>query len=274
MNAKTSRTTFFYQVKSQALSDTLRIFNPKVAPVLDERYAVTTEEGEPAIDWAFLLEQDVRQLDRILAQALAADHSRGEALELRVEAVETRTIHDSVLRGVLLGIQDKARRLHGRPSGRRLGFSGPLPRRATDLVNFAREVKKRLGDSLLSLPSPRRGLSPLKRLEAAIELDEAIQVAEEAVNQHGEVAAQAHAALETKHEEQEKLRRAYVHILRRMESTYRLAGFDNLADRLRASVRNTPFPRPGGGDVPDAGDPAGTGEPVDTGEPADAGESA
>lgn len=260
MNAKTSRKTFFYQVKSQTLSETLRIFNPKVAPVLDERFAVTAQEGEPAIDWAYLLEQEVRQLDRILVQALAADHGRGEAIELRVEAVETRTIHDGVLRSVLLAIQDKASRLHGRSSVRRLGFAGPLPRRTTDLVNFAKEVKKRLGDSALSLPSPRRGLSPLNRDAAATELDEAIQLAEQADIEHGEVAAQAHAALETKHEEQEKLRRSYVHILRRMESTYRLAGFDNLADRLRATVRNTPFPRSGTGGASDAGEPADTGE--------------
>lgn len=238
MNAKTSRKTYWYQAKAETVIDLLRTFNPQVAPALAQRYAPEIAENESPVDWAFNLELDVRHLETLVASALVADHERGEAIEQRVASREARDIQDSALRGGLLAVKDRISRHHGFQSVRRFGFGGPLPEQAAALVSFAREVQRRLRDPEVELPPARLGLAEVRRSQEANNLQPLIQGAQNGVAGFIAFSAKAHEALVTKQAQQEELRKCFVHTLRHMESTYRLAGFDEFAERLRLALRN------------------------------------
>lgn len=258
MSAKTSRKTLGYQVRSQSLTDALRTFNPQVAPVLRDLYAVTRQEGEPETDWEFQLEQDVRQLEHVVAESIVADHARGEHLELRVEGVEIRDVRTGLLRAHLLGVARRLARTHGRRALRRFGLDGALPEEAAGLLNLAVEVRRRLNDEKIALPAPLLSLEALSRPDLAAELDEPIRLVEEALGDLGLRRQEASMALVTKREKQDRLRRTFVSLARRMVGTYRLAGFDDLADRLLAAVRQAVRPAPSeppGGETPEGESP-------------------
>ncbi len=163
----------------------------------------------------------------------------------RDEAAETeiaRNVRDdaaAALRHEVIGIRDIVDDVYGEDVSRQLGFARQTPRAAEMLAEQVAHLVVRLGTADSEILEPRFGATPLDLSRHVARLTRAykrlqLMLAEveskERDTEHAKVDRDA--MLET-------FDRTCIDVSRMIESLFRMAGFDKLADRVRPPVSGT-----------------------------------
>jgi hypothetical protein len=231
-----TRMTFWYQRRSQPLIAAMFTDNPQVATVLTRRYAPILTAEETALDRLAELNLDARLLQHVGEQTILAEQLRVSKDADRGVAVSQRDIFDGLLRAYLRGLRENVARTYGRACLPRVGLSVVLPKNSIDLLLVGKNVESLL-EKELNLPPTLAGVPPLDRqtmldgLKFPLNSLDSAQTAVEARKREAQTATVDLIAARL------DLRRVYTNVGRRIEGSYRLAGFDALADRLRETVR-------------------------------------
>lgn len=258
-----SRLTYWYRRRSEPLIAAMLTNNPQVAEVLARRYSPFLGAEESSLDRLEELNQDARLLEHAGGETVLAEQRRLEKDEERGVSVVQRDIFDGLLRAYLRGLRERFARTYGRANLRLIGLSNPLPENPLDLVLLGKNVLNLLGSGL-ALPPELPGIPAFDREATAGELNFPLTRLEAAQRDVELRKKEAQTALVDLRAARLDLRRVYTNIGRRVEGSYRLAGFDDLADMLRETARQVSEVTENDGGEPSSEDPSPEDPSVDS----------
>ncbi len=245
-----------------------RTHAPAVAEVLHRRFKPA--EGQPETDFLALQLALVRMVDDGLQEIDSHDESLvldldedREQLAERVSAFEEAT-------DVLGAVQSACDGVYGVKASRKLfGNVETLPRDPVQVVKLGRRVQRRLADPEYPLPAPRlKGWPPAERRTLAAELGDAIDRLDRALDSLTSERKSSENTRFFKAGAVDGFRRTLRYAAGCLGSLYGLAGFDDLADKIRPRRRRRAAEDPGeaGAAEPPASEPAS--EPAQDGDDA------
>ncbi len=197
-------------------------------------------EAPPAPDWNNLQEWGITALKS------SAEEVRGTDRDLqnsRVRLSQARLDRREKLGRVSAGHRSLRKSFTGTYGGESLPLVGldAVPAKAmVPAREQMRTVVGRMRDPELSgrLPEPKAGQKPIELEELAQARDLEITDLEDQMGEVDELRKQTDEALVVRDAALAKNRRVYANVGRMLEGVYRLAGLDELADRIRATVRS------------------------------------
>ncbi len=193
----------------------------------------------PAPDWNQLQEWGIAALENSAAEIKRTDRDHRK---VRVRLSDARRDRDRKVERIAGGhraLRQSFTGTYGEPSLPLVGLDALPARRLVAVREQMREVVGRMRDPQLAagLPEPLAGQKPIE-LETVADAREG-EIGDLEV-QMGEVDAlrkQTDEALIVREEALARNRRVYSNVGRLLEGVYRLAGLDELADRIRATTR-------------------------------------
>lgn len=228
-------------------------------PTVNDRLARTgsdivgTGSGEapPAPDWNQLQEWNITALENSAEEVRQTDRNLQKS---RVRLGQARQERDDQIGQLASGHRALRQSFAGTYGANSLPLVGLEAVPAKTLVatrEQMREVVGRMRDPQLAsaLPEPVAGQKPIELETVADARDTEIGDLETTMAGIDEMRKQTDEALVVRDEALEKNRRVYSNVGRLLEGVYRLAGLDELANRIRAtqrSARKKPESEPGG----------------------------
>jgi hypothetical protein len=243
-----------------------------VSPLLTETFSVLPARGEgkaPWPDWTSVQEAHAEYLDIVVREAYLASQEHRAAKVAVSQAVRNR---NQVRKG--LAAHHRRTRMsieahYGEQALPEVGLAEPPDRRYLAFSVQCRDSIVRFRDPELpgKLGDPEEGQGPLDFESLAQGFEGALETYEKALDALTEAKKVRDGALVDKQKAERRLRSVYASIARIQEGYYRLAGLDELADRIRLTIPRSPQkveedqqdppppPEPGGdageSDVPD-----------------------
>lgn len=235
-----------------------------VSPKLAEVYSVVPPSGEgegpPTPDF-----------DKVQgSNAGLLAHANGELRTTsffyrtaKVKVIDLRKTRDNTaeeLQDVYRALKLRAESAYGRKKLALLGLAGQPADNVTALREQLRDVADRASASNVTeaLGPPRPLGIPIDFEAVVVELREKLEVLEQLMKDLTEAEKVRDEAFAAKKAAQDRHRRVRINVARIQEGYYRLAGLDELADRIRFTVRSRsartatpgPVPEPGAEPVP------------------------
>jgi len=259
-SAKLSKTTLLGKLQSEKVVAAMEAADyASAAKALNALYAPVLAEGETMPDWAFLFDLDARLIATSSLRAEAGDQKRRDAVAGRVLLTMERNNKAWILRDVLRGVERRVKRAYGAEALRIFGIRPPFARQPDALVAEAVTIRDRLLVEELRPKSLQPGAPPVDWTALAVEIDEVSSGLAACIAQRKEQEETAVQALLVKNLGLEQQRLGRVYVVQRVESTFRMCGLDEEADRLRLTIPQ----RPAAEDEPDDGGEPDGGEPQD-----------
>ncbi len=240
MNSQTSKAALKSLDLTEFLVMSTRIQKPSVSGELVQVFRPVIPEGEsagiPMPDWDGLQESHALILEASATEVRRADQAH------RINKV-TMTERRRKRRKLVGNLKTRHRDLrssfsgtYGKEALALVGLDAPPERRFVAVREQQLEILERLRDGELAsqLPEPRSGQAPLDLAAIADSMEAEILELEEIMEAIKRMQKRVDAALVAKRETLRRHRRLYLNVARIQESYYRLAGLDELADRIRS----------------------------------------
>ncbi len=244
MPSQTNKTALKQLAKTQYLVVSAKTQKPTVndrlAKSAPELFVEGSGEAPPAPDWNHLQEwgiaaletsaEGVRQTDIVLRKSRIRLEDFRRDRDQRIDLIDAG---HRALRQSFTGT-------YGVESLPLVGLDATPARALLPAREQMREVVDRMRDPQLasSLPEPVAGQKPIDLESVADARDGEIGDLEAKMDQIDELRKQTDEALVARDEALAKNRRVYSNVGRLLEGVYRLAGLDELADRIRATQRS------------------------------------
>ncbi len=214
-----------------------RVQGPGVADSLGEYLSAGLETEETLPDLATLFELYGRKLESYGDAMVATDEAYLAELarlaEVRAEgAAPTRSLKDKIL-----SLRATCQGLFGEDTLGPLALDFNLAQDVQGVLRQAEIIRERVASSDKELVSDRWVNGSLDHESSARELDPEIEVLHQVVQRLVEQGKRVDTAKVRKDKALEDFDRQYILIARAVESTFRVAGETDLADRIRPSVR-------------------------------------
>ncbi len=199
-----------------------------------------TGEAPPAPDWNQLQEWSIHTLEDSAEEVRSTDHDLRKS---RVRLTNARQDRDGKMERMASGHRSLRQSFTGTYGPKSLPLVGlaAVPARALVPVREQmREAVGRMRDPLLAsaLPEPLVGQKPIDLESVADARDAEIGDLETKMGEIDELRKQTDEALIVRDQALAENRRVYSNVGRLLEGVYRLAGLDELADRIRATQRS------------------------------------
>lgn len=237
----------------RAVSAAARAHSEPVGAALETLYRPVLRDGETMPDWVFVQELNARLLDGSVGQVILTDEEHRDEL---VEEVAFREDRDSGTRTVQRRIRDERKSFagaHGDESLKHVGLDKPPERKSLAVYRQGSHIVRMLRVPDLKLQPARSGAVAVNPAGVADEMEPEVEALGESLANLDRQRKATDESLVAKDEAVDQLRRTYVDVARSQESYYRLAGKDELADRMRPSIRR--FTRGSSQPSPDSGEP-------------------
>lgn len=275
MSSLSTQGTLLGLDKAEYLETSTRTQKAAVSPRLAETFSVVTPAGEEPTDWDKMqdLKADLLDHQRKVTRDAGNFHRSAKVKVKQIRRRRNRTANG--LRLHYRGLKTNFEATYEIGVAELVGLDAPPERKPLAFREQLFDVVERMRDPSLvaKLGSPREGSSPLDLDALALDLEERVGTFDTVLAELTEAEKVRDEALVARNEARDQLRRVTVNIARIQEGYYRLVGLDDLADRLRLSIRARPSrPEEPGSEPPDGGEGP---EPPDGGEgpePSDGGE--
>lgn len=256
MSTQMTKQTLTALERTDFVINSIRTQKSTVTAELNLGFGEALPEGIPQPDWDSLQESHVVRLEGSIGGIRQTEREHRQNLA-RMSALrkQRRTIVD--------GLLGEYRKLRSSVDGNYpaeglivLGIENPPVRRFAAVREQMPEILGLLRDPDLAarMPEPRPGHAALDFESFAVPMESGIQALEESMETIQEMRKILDESLLAKREALEENRRIYLNLARIQEGYYRLAGLDDLADRIRTEVYRVGGPRRSSTD----------GEPTDT----------
>ncbi len=245
MTSQTSKAALRSLDRTEFLVMSTRTQKPNVSIRLTQVFipALTGADGEvaPTTDWDLVQESHAGLLETSAAEVQRTDKAH------RVNKVKMSEMRRK-RRKLVAGLTSRHRDLrssftgtYGKDALPLVGLDATPERRFLAVREQQLEILERLRDPELAsrLPEPRGGQAALDLTALADAIETEILELEVAMEAIQRMQKQVDESLVVKRETLRQHRRLYVNVARIQESYYRLAGLDELADRIRSPA----FPR-------------------------------
>ena len=240
MNSQTSKAALKSLDLTEFLVMSTRTQKPNVSARLTQVFhpAVSRAEGEgvSAPDWDQVQESHAGLLESSAAEVRRTDKVHRLNKVKLSEMRRRRTTLVGALKTRHRDLRSSFSGTYGREALPLVGLDAPPERRFVAIREQQLEVLERLRDpDLVSrLPEPRAGQAALDLAALADAIEAEILELEEAMEAIQRMQKQVDESLVVKRETLKQHRRLYVNVARIQESYYRLAGLDDLAERIRS----------------------------------------
>ncbi len=244
MSRTTNKLTLQHLEKTEYLVVSAKTQKPTVNDRLAELGSPPAGEGSggapPAPDWNQLQEWSIHSLEDSAEEVRSTDRNLRKT---RVRLTKARQDRDGRIERMAAGHRSLRQSFTGTYGPKSLPLVGldEVPARALMPVREQmRETVGRMRDPQLAagLPEPLAGQKPIDLESVANARDTEIGDLEAKMGDIDELRKQTDEALIVRDEALAKNRRVYVNVGRLLEGVYRLAGLDELADRIRATQRS------------------------------------
>ncbi len=244
MSRTTNKLTLQHLEKTEYLLVSAKTQKPTVNDRLAELDPPAAGEGSggapPAPDWNQLQEWSIATLEDSAEEVRSTDRNHRKT---RVRLSKARQDRDGKIERMAAGHRSLRQSFTGTYGPKSLPLVGldEVPARALVPVREQmRETVGRMRDPQLAagLPEPLAGQKPIDLESVANARDTEIGDLEAKMGDIDELRKQADEALIVRDKALEKNRRVYSNVGRLLEGVYRLAGLDELADRIRATQRS------------------------------------
>jgi hypothetical protein len=238
MSTRTTKRTLIALERTDFVVAAIRTQKPTVTAALTQDFSASLPEGTPMPDWdalqdaqAFRLESSTREIRRF-----------EQAYRQQLDRLQGDRRHRQTIVGRLISEYRRLRKsvAGNYPEGALtvLGVQEPPVRRYAAVREQMPEILARLRDpELLSrLPEPLTGHQPLDFESFAAPIETDIQAFDESMETIRKMHKILDEALLVKREALKSNRRIYLQLARIQEGYYRMAGLDELADRIRTEV--------------------------------------
>lgn len=240
----TNKTALNQMEKTEFLVASARTQKPTVtdrlAKISPELFGEGFGEAPPAPDWNQLQEWGIAALESSAQEMRRADRAHrksrdrlGKARSDRNEKLQQLSTGHRALRQSFTGT-------HGPAALPLVGLDAVPARGLKAAREQMREVVGRMRDPRLTaeLPEPRAGQKPIELESVAEARDSEIGDLETKMSDIDGLRKQTDEALVTRDQALAANRRVYSNVGRLLEGVYRLAGLDELANRIRATQRS------------------------------------
>ncbi len=244
-----------------------RTHREPIAAKLAERYAAVLGAEETMPDWSFIMELNARLLDRAGQAVLEADQLyRDQLVAIGLE----RGQRDESKEEIKKRIRDERQSFggaHGDKGLRILGLDRPPERKPLALYRQAKAILESLRQPGLDLET-RSSAIVVDPLAVANEMEPMVEALGQSLEKIDRMLKESVEALVGRRNALKGQREAYVDIALFQEALYRLVEEDEIADRIRPSLRRATRRKPQQDEDKSAPDASPDGEPKD-GEPKD-----
>lgn len=243
--------------KAEYLVTSTRTQKAAVSPRLAETFSVVTPAGDEPTDWDKMQDRKADLLDhhRKVTRDASNVHRSAKVKVKQIRRRRNRTANG--LRLYYRGLKTNFEATYEIDVAELVGLDAPPERKPFAFREQLIDVVERVRDPSLvdKLGSSREG-SALLDLEAlGLDLEGRVGVLDAVLAELTEAEKVRDEALVVRNEARRQLRRVTVNIARIQEGYYRLVGLDDLADRLRLSIRARPSrPEGPGSEPPDGGE--------------------
>lgn len=258
IKTRTTRTTLRIIDKAEYLVQSIRTHMTAVSLRLALAFGELPPKGEgdpPRPDWAQVQQANLDLLEHYLKQGHEADQRYRDAIVAVAEAFKNRNKAAAPVRRRHRGLRKSVQGAHSEASLAVVGLEAPASENALALREECTDVvlRFRKPETRAMLGEPEVGqVLDFDRLADGMEKDLGpFKVAIDAVT---EAQKQRDASFVGRKEAEQRLRSVYANVGRVQEGYFRLAGLEDLADRIRLTIPkpSQKVEEPG----PDAGDPA------------------
>ena len=240
MSSQTSKAALHSLDRTEFLVMSTRIQKPSVSGELAEIFRPVLPQGEgesPRMpDWDALQETHALLLETSAAEVRRTDQAHRLNKVRLSELRRGRRLLVAALKTRHRDLRSSFSGTYGKEALPLVGLDAPPERRFVAVREQQLEVLERMRDPQLTsqLPAPRSGQAALDLTAIAGAMEAEILELEAAVAAIQRMRKRVDAALVVKRETLRQHRRLYVNVARIQESYYRLAGLDELADRIRS----------------------------------------
>ena len=235
MASEPFKSTLRQQEKNRVVRAAMTSHRPEMLVRAGELYQSVLREGE-TFDWDFFYELNVRLMNEVYQQLLAADQAQrvdeaeGVALTKFLAGRASRT------RRHVRSVKNSFAGSYGDVVLALLGLDGTFASKALTLLGQGRFVETKLRDTTIVLPDPLPARPALEREVFADELQTELDGLETVLNQVDQERKEIQQSRAARRETERLFRRRHVNLTRVFESYLRLLGLDDLADRLRLTI--------------------------------------
>ncbi len=237
MSSQTSKTALYSLDRTEFLVSSIRTHQPNASPRLAEVYATTGGgAGVPAPDWDLLQESHAALLEASAAEVRRTDQVyRVKKVKLS-DLRRARRVLVKTLKQEHRDVRNSFTGTYGKESLALVGLDAPPERRFVAFREQQLETLERMRDPELAamLPAPRAGQAALDLPALAEALEAEIGQLEASSAAIKGMGKQVDESMVVQKETLKQHRRHYVNVARVMEGYYRMAGLDDLADRIRS----------------------------------------
>lgn len=222
--------------KAQFVRGSIARYGDDLTAGLNRVFAPALREGQQLPDWNQFQLLSSQLLADWAVQVNQNDHQRTIAL---VEKNTLRQRAEQVARSVrarIGSVRKEMAAVYGEEVLTRTLLAGACESEPEALLGQARKIQARLRDPELSLPAPLYG-EPVDPVAMAASLDGVVGLLDAAVAGIVELRKRGDQALFAKADGLARLNCYYVNLTRCLEGMYRLAGLDEVADRIRRQKR-------------------------------------
>jgi hypothetical protein len=222
-----------------------RTENARVSAQLNELFSGTLRDGDPPLAWDALQESNARLLELSIADVLQADDQHRRNL---VEASQLRNQRRKLMASLARQIRDLRLSFtghHGADALELVGLEAPAATTKARLTKQVQDVLLRLRAPVIELPPANSGVGSLDPTQIADAMEADVEALAGVMAALVEARKRTDRSLVAKREALARHRRRYLNVARIQEACYCLAGFDELADRIRPfmwSPRRPPKP--------------------------------
>ncbi len=207
----------------------------KIAEALHKRLEPHLQAGESMPDFRIVIALLARSLEHDMDELNAAEVAHKTESREDTEARNERDTAGDELYGKLINTRAGVDLVYGPAAAKALGLSGSTPRDPTTVLEFARRL--RLSLAKLNALAPLRQAMTLNIATLESELDSAITRHQDALNTVARETRETEAELTRKSRIQASYDRHFSSVAACFEGLFRLAGQEELANRVRPSQR-------------------------------------
>jgi hypothetical protein len=241
-----------------------RTHKERIAAKLEERYRKVLHEGETMPDWALVMELNSRLLDGAGDEVIVADEAYRDKLVQVTAGRDDRNGKTTVVQGRIRGERKSFAGAHGEESLMHVGLDRPPEQKPLAVHRQGEHIVGTLRRPGLPLSAPRSSAVSVDPAGVAEEMEPEVAALGQSLDGLDRLYRESDQALVNRKSALASQRRTYVNVARSQEAYYRLAEEDELADRIRPSLRRATRKT-----QPVEGEPSKEGEqPGETGPPA------
>ncbi|MEM7583547.1 MAG: hypothetical protein AAF560_09230 [Acidobacteriota bacterium] len=232
-----------------------------VSEELNQLFDGVLQEGEQMPDWGFVQELHARLLDRSNARVAAIDQEHRTNLADLGQARVARNRWAKGLQSRIRALRNLFRGTYGEEALGIVGLDQPPERKALAVLRQAGHIRERLRNPELALPDLPSGFPALEAAPHIADIEAAVASLEAslaAIDQQRKVVDES---LVSKRHELKQHQHQYMDVARNQEAYYRLAGLDDLAERIRPFARRPRRSKPEAAPAPEASQPDVDGTP-------------